>query len=185
MGNLQRLTVFLKMAEKDASCNFEGCPLKKSFQNLKNNPAIGFFTAIQTEQLELVQHCLENHQDICQPETTDEFNWTALKTAEKTENQEIINLLLKVQKSVSTEESSPEQQKSTQYVPFCKAFCKPDFWINTKLSNKSSDNTRYRRGSLILVKHEAPKINIKNGIFRRRNSTGLNSRQLSMMMQDF
>merc|ERR1711976_1070608 len=178
MGNLQRLNIFLKMAEKDASCNFEGCPLKKSFQNLKNNPAIGFFTAIQNEQLELVQHCLENHQDICQPETTDEFNWTALKTAVKTENQEIINLLLKVQERVSTE-------KSNQYVPFCKAFCKPDFWMNTKLSNKSSDNTRYRRGSLILVKHETPKINIKNGIFRRRNSTGLSSRQLRMMLQDF
>merc|ERR1711997_806659 len=111
-------TQILKMAEKD-TCNFEGCPLKKSFLNLKNNPAIGFFTAIQNEQLELVQHCLENHQDICQPETTDEFNWTALKTAEKTENQEILNLLLKVQKSTksTTEESSPEQQKS-QYVPF-------------------------------------------------------------------
>merc|ERR1712156_688670 len=122
--------------------------------------------------------------DICQPETTEEFNWTALKTAEKTENQEIINLLLKVQKRVSTEESNPEHQKqptTVQYVPFCKAFCKPDFWINTKLTTKASDNTRYRRGSLVLVKHETPKINIKNGIFRRRNSTGLSSRQLRMM----
>ena len=37
-------------------CNFEGCPLKKQYLNLKNNPAIGFFTAIQNEQIDLVKH---------------------------------------------------------------------------------------------------------------------------------
>merc|ERR1712127_813956 len=93
----KRETRFLYISKMDhepeKTCHFEGCPLTKRFLNLKNSPAIGFFTAIQNEQVELVRHCIESHRSICQATTTDEFNWTAFKTAEQTENQEIMILL--------------------------------------------------------------------------------------------
>merc|ERR1712127_590915 len=93
----KRETRFLYISKMDhepeKTCHFEGCPLTKRFLNLKNSPAIGFFTAIQNEQVELVRHCIESHRSICLATTTDEFNWTALKTAEQSKNQEIVILL--------------------------------------------------------------------------------------------
>jgi len=97
------------MEHETDTCNFEGCPLKKRFLNLKNSPAIGFFTAIQNEQVELVRHCIEFHRSICHATTTDEFNWTALKTAEQTENQEIVFLL----KSTLTKPHYPRNSQET------------------------------------------------------------------------
>jgi len=120
---------------QENTCNFEGCPIKKRFLNLKNNPAIGFFTAIQNEQVELVRHCIERHSDICQPSITDEFNWSALKTAEQTKNEEILNLLTSAHKNSETiiisdsEESNPENLENSKHakdtlpkkLPFCAA----------------------------------------------------------------
>jgi len=136
--------------ENEQTCPFEGCPLTKRFLNLKNSPAIGFFTAIQNEQVELVRHCIESHRSICQAKTTDEFNWTALKTAEQTKNQEIVILLQSTlntqthyaensQETITisdSEESSPSSPKT------------PNTSKNTQHSQKSPKITCIPEGAL-------------------------------------
>merc|ERR1712127_928830 len=111
--HILRLVFFKMERETEDTCNFEGCPLTKRFLNLKNSPAIGFFTAIQNEQVELVRHCIESHRSICQATTTDEFNWTALKTAEQTKNQEILILLKSTLTKTHYAKNEPQNSQET------------------------------------------------------------------------
>jgi len=109
----------------EEACTYEECPLRKRY--LAGSDTIGFFTAIQNEQVDLVRHCLEVHPSTCSVDAVDEFGWTAQRTAEQTGDAELINLFnefTNARQNASTSETTTLEGNIPEEVAPIAQFCK-------------------------------------------------------------